>query len=109
MPDLEITCSECSTPFMFTEREQEYYRERNLTHPKRCKPCRDARRANFGGSKGQGGVTVRDLRSPAISVVRTIQCRSSHQQAGRFYAAIVLARVARNKGPEEFRPAVAKS
>jgi len=55
MPDLEITCSECSTPFMFTEREQEYYRERNLTHPKRCKPCRDARRANFGGSKAQGG------------------------------------------------------
>ena len=55
MPDLEITCSECSTPFMFTEREQEYYRERNLTHPKRCKPCRDARRANFGGAKGQGG------------------------------------------------------
>ena len=58
MPDLEITCSECSTPFVFTEREQEYYRERNLTHPKRCKPCRDARRANFGGSggsKGQGG------------------------------------------------------
>ena len=55
MPDLEITCSECSTPFMFTEREQEYYRERNLTHPKRCKPCRDARRANFGGSKAHGG------------------------------------------------------
>lgn len=48
MPDLEITCSECSAPFTFTEREQEYYRERNLTHPKRCKPCRDARRANFG-------------------------------------------------------------
>ena len=37
------------------EREQEYYRERNLTHPKRCKPCRDARRANFGGSRGAGG------------------------------------------------------
>jgi CxxC-x17-CxxC domain-containing protein len=55
MPDLEITCSECSTPFEFTEREQEYYRERNLTHPKRCKPCRDARRANFGGSRGAGG------------------------------------------------------
>jgi CxxC-x17-CxxC domain-containing protein len=52
MPDLEITCSECNSPFMFTEREQEYYRERNLTHPKRCKPCRDARRANFGGGGG---------------------------------------------------------
>lgn len=55
MPDLEITCAECATPFAFTEREQEYYRERNLTHPKRCKPCRDARRANFGGSRGAGG------------------------------------------------------
>ena len=55
MPDLEITCSECNTAFTFTEREQEYYRERNLTHPKRCKPCRDARRANFGGSRGAGG------------------------------------------------------
>ena len=55
MPDLEITCSECNSPFTFSEREQEYYRERNLTHPKRCKPCRDARRANFGGSRGPGG------------------------------------------------------
>ena len=55
MPDLEITCSECNSPFTFTEREQEYYRERNLTHPKRCKPCRDARRANFGSSRAPGG------------------------------------------------------
>lgn len=54
MPDLDITCSECNTPFTFTEREQEYYRERNLTHPKRCKPCRDARRANFSGGASRG-------------------------------------------------------
>jgi len=45
--------------------------------------------------------SVKDLRSPAISVASTIQYRSSHQPAGRFYAAIVLARVARNKGPEQ--------
>jgi hypothetical protein len=42
-------------------------------------------------------------------VARTIQYRSSHHQAGRFYAAIVLARVARSKEPEKFREAVAKS
>jgi len=54
MPDLEIMCTECNSPFMFTEREQEYYRERNLTHPKRCKPCRDARRASFSGGGGGG-------------------------------------------------------
>lgn len=55
MPDIDITCAECGSTFPFTEREQEYYHERNLTHPKRCKPCRDARRSNFGGPKGAGG------------------------------------------------------
>jgi len=44
--------------------------------------------------------SVRGSISPAISVARTIQCRSNHQRAGRFYAAIVLARVARSRGPE---------
>jgi CxxC-x17-CxxC domain-containing protein len=55
MPDVEITCAECGTAFPFTEREQEYYNERNLSQPKRCKACRDARRANFGGARGGGG------------------------------------------------------
>jgi len=53
-------------------------------------------------------VSVRDLTLPAINVARTIQYRSSHHQAGRFYAAIVLARVARSSGPE-IQAAVAKS
>ena len=55
MPDLDITCAECGETFPFTEREQDYYRERGLSHPKRCKPCRDARRANFGSSQQGGG------------------------------------------------------
>ena len=55
MPDREITCAECNEPFTFTEREQEYYTERNLSEPKRCKTCRDARRSNFGGSSRGGG------------------------------------------------------
>lgn len=55
MPDVDITCAECGSAFPFTEREQEYYNERNLSQPKRCKACRDARRANFGGSRGSGG------------------------------------------------------
>jgi hypothetical protein len=50
-------------------------------------------------------VNVKDLRSPAISVARTIRYRSSHRQAGRSYAAIVLARVVRNSEPE-FRPGI---
>jgi len=54
-------------------------------------------------------VSVKDSTLPAISVARTIQYRSSHHQAGQFYAAIVLARVARSSGPEEFGAIVAKS
>ena len=59
MPDIEIICAECGNTFPFTEREQEYYQERNLTQPKRWKPCRDARRSNFGGPKGGGGDSQR--------------------------------------------------
>ncbi len=55
MPDQEITCSECGNTFTFTEREQDYYNERNLSQPKRCKTCRDARRANFGSAPRGGG------------------------------------------------------
>lgn len=59
MPDQEIMCAECGATFPFTEREQEYYAERNLSQPKRCKPCRDARRANFGpGTRGAGAVAT---------------------------------------------------
>jgi len=54
MPDIDITCAECGNAFPFTEREQDYYQERNLSQPKRCKQCRDARRANFGGGGGGG-------------------------------------------------------
>lgn len=60
MPDLDITCAECGTTFPFGEREQDYYRERGLSHPKRCKPCRDARRQNFGSSRQGGGGADRE-------------------------------------------------
>ena len=60
MPDLDITCAECGETFPFTEREQDYYRERGLSHPKRCKPCRDSRRQSFGGARQGGGGSERE-------------------------------------------------
>jgi hypothetical protein len=45
-------------------------------------------------------VSVKDLRSPAISVAKTIRYRLSPQPAGRSYAVIALARVALNQGAE---------
>lgn len=44
--DKEIICGDCSTAFVFTADEQQFYQEMEFTHePKRCKPCRAERKA----------------------------------------------------------------
>ena len=40
MPDVEINCVQCSTPFTFSEFEQSQFYQRNMSWPKRCKECR---------------------------------------------------------------------
>ncbi len=54
MSDTEITCQDCSTPFLFSAQEQEFYAEKGFTPPKRCKHCRDVRKQGRGEG-GQGG------------------------------------------------------
>lgn len=55
MPDRTITCADCGTDFAFRENEQAFYAERNMSEPKRCKPCRDQRKAQRGEGGGHGG------------------------------------------------------
>ncbi len=44
--DKTIKCKDCGTEFAFTVREQEFYAERGFAEePKRCKACRDAKKA----------------------------------------------------------------
>jgi hypothetical protein len=43
--DKEIECSDCHQEFTFTGGEQRFYEEREYTPPKRCKPCREQRKA----------------------------------------------------------------
>jgi CxxC-x17-CxxC domain-containing protein len=44
--DREIACVDCGQPFVFTAGEQEFYERKGFREePKRCKPCRDARKA----------------------------------------------------------------
>ncbi len=40
MPEVEITCIQCRTVFIFTEKEQENYYQRNMMSPQRCPQCR---------------------------------------------------------------------
>ena len=59
MSDRTLTCSDCGTEFVFTAGEQEFYTQRGYSEPRRCQPCRQARKAQrnqadggFGGGYG---------------------------------------------------------
>lgn len=44
--DKTIKCLDCGTEFVFSARDQEFYAEKGFTNePKRCKECRDKRKA----------------------------------------------------------------
>jgi len=45
MPDKPIICNDCKDEFLFTEREQEFYKEKGFDNePKRCPSCRKKRK-----------------------------------------------------------------
>ena len=51
--DRTLTCQECGQPFTFTADDQSYHAEKGYTNePKRCAPCRQARRARSDGGFG---------------------------------------------------------
>jgi hypothetical protein len=45
--DITLKCIDCSANFVFSAKEQEYYRDRNLATPKRCVKCRLIRRSKI--------------------------------------------------------------
>lgn len=46
MEDKTIVCKDCGAEFVFTVREQEFYKEKGFTNePVRCKECRDKKKA----------------------------------------------------------------
>ncbi len=53
--DMEIICADCKKPFVFEAGEQRFYAERDFTPPKRCKGCRDERKARRNGGGGGAG------------------------------------------------------
>lgn len=56
MADKTIKCKDCGTEFVFTEREQEFYKEKGFDNePQRCAGCRQKRKQqknNSGGNRG---------------------------------------------------------
>lgn len=55
MADKELTCKECGKPFLFTEREQEFYKEKQFQNePQRCPECRKARKQAIRSHRNSG-------------------------------------------------------
>ena len=53
--DKSINCADCGQEFTFTASEQAFYAEKGFTDsPKRCKACRQARKAQRNTGSGYG-------------------------------------------------------
>jgi CxxC-x17-CxxC domain-containing protein len=53
--DRQIACIDCGQPFVFTAGEQEFYERKGFKEePKRCKPCREARKTRRGAQSSDG-------------------------------------------------------
>lgn len=56
VPDMMLECQDCKQEFIFEEGEQAFFESKGYTPPKRCKPCRDkkkAQRSRGGGKQGR--------------------------------------------------------
>jgi len=53
--DKSIQCMDCGTVFVFSADEQELFASKGYQHePKRCLPCRQARKSRRDGTEGFG-------------------------------------------------------
>lgn len=61
MPDKTIECVDCGAAFVFTEKDQKFFASKKYNDPKRCQPCRQAKkrrneeRESMGAGETGGG------------------------------------------------------
>ncbi len=46
MPDVEIPCVQCKEIFIFSEKDQNAFYQRNMAQPQRCQKCRSKKVSN---------------------------------------------------------------
>ena len=55
MPDKTLVCKDCGKEFVFTEGEQEFYKEKGFDNePQRCPECRKARKQQRNQHSNRG-------------------------------------------------------
>lgn len=93
MGDRSLTCRDCGASFVFTTRDQEFYRTKGFENdPARCPTCRSARKS---GQAGGGGGSTREMTQVTCAGcgqptevpfkptgVRPVYCRSCYNSRG---------------------------
>lgn len=53
--DQQMRCTDCGEGYVWSASEQEFYKTKGYEPPKRCKPCRQAKKAQRNESGSQRG------------------------------------------------------
>ncbi|MBA2737291.1 MAG: zinc-ribbon domain containing protein [Pyrinomonadaceae bacterium] len=83
MPDIEISCVQCKEVFIFTEKEQEVFYQRNMSPPQRCLKCRSKKAATGANAPSKFEIVCdhcgkHDYVPFQPKVGRTVLCRECH-------------------------------
>ena len=84
MPDVEIPCVQCKETFVFTEKEQAMFYERNMMSPQRCLKCRSKKAALRENAPTRFEIVCDHCGKHAHvpfqpKVGRSVLCRDCHQ------------------------------
>ena len=84
MPDVEVPCVQCKTVFIFSEKEQENFYQRNMPPPQRCSACRTKKAAAGENAPARFEIICdhcgKHDRVPfQPKVGRTVLCKECHQ------------------------------
>jgi CxxC-x17-CxxC domain-containing protein len=83
MPDIEIPCVQCKDIFIFTEKEQDVFYQRNMMQPQRCPKCRSKKAASGEDAPKKFEIVCdncgkHDQVPFQPKVGRTVLCRECH-------------------------------
>jgi len=98
MADKTITCRDCNSDFLFTESEQDFFKEKGFENePQRCPDCRAAKKQQQrGNNRGGYGNSQREM-FPAVCAEcgrsttvpfkpngeKPVYCKDCYQPIGR--------------------------
>jgi CxxC-x17-CxxC domain-containing protein len=69
MADKALVCADCSSEFMFTASEQEFFAERQFSEPRRCPSCRAVRKLSRGSAGDPARGTSYGSSRPMFSAI----------------------------------------